>query len=110
MPGSGRGWHKAAMLLDPFYVFPYGDPNRLSDREREEARWNPDRETLEMAAAGAARVLGEDHRATMALAKASLTMDKADLWQARLAVKNLRADQRQAITLAVEKAWEAEAV
>ncbi len=43
------------------------------------------------------RVLGPDHGATKALAKASITMDKADLWQARLAVKTLRKDQREAI-------------
>ncbi len=29
-------------------------------------------------------------------------MDKADLWRARLAVKTLRRDQRQAIALAAE--------
>ncbi len=44
-----------------------------------------------------ARVVGADHRATMALAKAPITKDKADLWQARLAVKTLRRDQREAI-------------
>ncbi len=37
------------------------------------------------------------HRVTKALAKASITMDKADLWHARLAVKTLRRDQRAAI-------------
>ena len=66
------------------------------------ARWHPDRETLELAAAGAARVLGEDHRATKALAKASITMAPADLWQARLAVKTLRLEQREAIAEAGE--------
>ncbi len=48
-------------------------------------------------AAGAARVLGVDHGVTKALAKASITMDNADLWQARLAVKTMRRDQREAI-------------
>ncbi len=43
-----------------------------------------------------ARVLGADHRATMALAKAAITMAKADLWRARLVVKTLRRDQRAA--------------
>ncbi len=42
-------------------------PNPAADRKRHEARWNPDRETLELAAAGAAKVLGEDHRATQVL-------------------------------------------
>ncbi len=49
-----------------------------------------------------ARVLGADHRATMAQAKAAITMDKADLWQARLALKTLRWDQREAIAEAAE--------
>ena len=39
---------------------------------------------------------------TKALAKASITMAKADLWKARLAVKTLRADQREAIAAAAE--------
>jgi len=42
-------------------------------------------------------VLGEDHRATKALAKASITMAGVDLWHARLAVKTLRKDQRDAM-------------
>ncbi len=33
------------------------------------------------AAAGAAKVLGHDHGVTKALAKASITMAKADLWR-----------------------------
>ncbi len=44
-----------------------------------------------------ARALGDDHGVTKALAKASITMAKADLWKARLAVKTLRRDQREAI-------------
>ncbi len=50
-----------------------------------------------LAAAGAAQVLGVDHGATKALARASTTMAKVDLWHARLAVKTLRRDQREAI-------------
>ncbi len=42
-------------------------------------------------------MLGVDHGVTKALAKASLTMAKADLWKARLAIKTLRKDQREAI-------------
>ncbi len=42
-------------------------------------------------------MLGPDHGVTKALAKASTTMDKVDLWHARLAVKMLRRDQREAI-------------
>jgi len=37
-----------------------------------------------------------------ALAKASITMAKVDLWHARLAIKTLRKDQREAIAEAVE--------
>ncbi len=47
--------------------------------------------------AGAAQVLGPEHGATRALAKASITMAKVDLWHARLALKTLRKDQREAI-------------
>ncbi len=68
-----------------------------ADREHELARRHPDRETLELAAAGAAQVLGPDHGVTKALARASITMAKVDLWQARLAVKTLHRDQREAI-------------
>ncbi len=47
-------------------------------------------------------MLGEQHSATKALARASITMAKADLWKARLAVKTLRRDQREAIAEAAE--------
>ncbi len=77
-------------------------PSPAADRAREAARWHPDRETLELAAAGAAKVLGTDHGVTKALARASLTMTRADLWHARLAVKTLRRDQREAIAEAGE--------
>ncbi len=77
-------------------------PNPAADRKRHEARWNPDRETLELAAAGAAKVLGPDHHATQMLARAAITMAKVDLWNARLAVKTLRRDQREAIAAAAE--------
>ncbi len=43
----------------------------------------PERETLELAAAGAARVLGPGHGVTKALARAAITMAKPDLWRAR---------------------------
>ncbi len=72
-------------------------PGRISDRGREQARWNADRQFLELAAASAAKVLGHGHGVTKALVRAAQTMDKADLWWARLAVKTLRKDQREAI-------------
>ncbi len=77
-------------------------PDPIADREDEQARRHPERETLELAAAGAAQVLGPDHGVTKALAKASITMAKTDLWHARLAVKTLRKDQREAIAEAGE--------
>ncbi len=77
-------------------------PNPAADRKRHEARWNPDRETLELAAAGATVVLGADHGVTKALAKASITLAKADIWNARLGLKILRRDQREAIAEAGE--------
>ncbi len=57
---------------------------------------------MELAAAGAAQVLGPDHGVTQALAKASITLAKADIWNARLGLKILRRDQRQAIAAAGE--------
>ena len=48
-------------------------------------------------------MLGHDHGVTKALAKASITMDRVDLWHARLAVKTLRKDQREAIAEATEE-------
>ncbi len=77
-------------------------PDVAAEREREEARWHPERETVLLAAAGAAKVLGPDHGVTRALAKASITMGKADLWRARIAIKTLRRGQREAIAEAAE--------
>ena len=77
-------------------------PDPAADRAHEEARRHPERETLELATAGAAKVLGVDHSVTRALARAAITMAKVDLWHARLAVKTLRLDQRQAIAEAGE--------
>ena len=74
----------------------------LSPHEREKAHWSLDREVLELVEAGAARVLGPDHSATRAFAKAAATMGKAELWRARLALKTLRRDQRQVIAEAAE--------
>ncbi len=84
----------------PMPFLPMPDP--AADREHEAARRHPDQETLELATAGAAKVLGPDHGVTKALARASITMATVDLWHARLAVKTLRRDQRQAIAAAAE--------
>ena len=74
------------------------DPIRALER----AHRHPERETLELAAAGAAKVLGYDHGVTKALARAAQTMEKVALWKARLAIKTLRRDQREAIAEAAE--------
>jgi hypothetical protein len=85
-------------------LYPFApDPDALSDREREESRWNPDRETVILAAAGAALTLGEQHSATRALSRAAETMDRVDLWRARLALRTLSKEQREAIAAAVEE-------
>ena len=76
MPTSSRRWHNATML--------------------------PDRITVILAAAGATLTLGEQHPATVALSRASETMDRVDLWHARLAMKTLRKDQRAAIAEAAD--------
>ncbi len=47
-------------------------------------------------------MLGPDHGVTKALAKASITMAPVALWHARLAIKTLRKDQREAIAEAGE--------
>ena len=57
---------------------------------------------MELATAGAAEVLGVDHSVTKALAKAAVTMDRVALWRARLAIKTLRKDQREAIAEVAE--------
>ena len=72
-------------------------PDPAAEREDEAARRHLDRETLELAAAGAVQVLGPYHGVTKALARAAMTMGTVDLWHARLAVKTLRRDQREAI-------------
>ncbi len=48
-------------------------------------------------------MLGPDHGVTKALVRAAQTMDKSDLWWARLAIKTLRRDQREAIAEAGEE-------
>ena len=52
--------------------------------------------------AGAAKVLGPDHRATKAFAKAAATMDRVDLWHARQAMKTLSKERREAIAEAAD--------
>ena len=85
----------------PAMTFP-AMPDPAAERERDAARRHPDAPDTMSAAFGAAQVLGPDHGVTKALAKASITMAPVDLWKARLAVKTLRKDQREAIAEAGE--------
>ena len=62
-------------------------PDPVADREDEYARQHPERETLELDTAGAAKVLGARHSATRAFVKAAATMDRVNLWRARLAFR-----------------------
>ena len=85
-------------------LFPLvSSPDDLAEFERAAERWHPDRETLLLAAAGAAKVPGPGHSATKAFAKAARTMDRVDLWHARQAMKTLRRVQRAAIAAAAEE-------
>ncbi len=95
MPRSGTWWHKHRMPILPL-------PDPVADRVLAVTRRHPERDTLELAAAGAAKVLGEQHGVTKALAKAAITMAKVDLWHAQLALKTLRRDQRRTIAAAAE--------
>ena len=58
----------------------------------------------------AAIVLGEDHAATLVLARAVTTRRLSDIEASRLALHRVPHDQRRAIALAVERAWEVGAV
>ena len=63
----------------------------------------PDRETMMLATTAATEVLGAQHSVTRAFAQAALTMTKVDLWHARLAMKTLRPEVREAITEVAEE-------
>ncbi len=77
------------------------DSDALSNLERHEARWHPER-VVGIGRGRRRQGAGARSRATKALALAATTMANADLWQARLAVKTLRRDQREAIAEAGE--------
>ena len=69
-----RGGAFLAHLSRPVHKHPMPFPtmpDRAADLAHEEARRHPERETLELATAGAAQVLGVDHSVTQALARAS---------------------------------------
>ena len=68
----------------------------------------PDLEDAKLILGAAAIVLGEDHAATVALARAVTTRQGADIERSRLALRTIPRDQRCAIAAVVEKAWEGE--
>ena len=70
----------------------------------------PDLEDAKLMLGAAAIVLGQDHAATLALAKAVTTRKLADIETSRLALLATSQDQRSAIAAVVEEAWAAEGV
>ena len=63
-------------------------PSAAAEREHEQARRHPERETLELATAGAAQVLGPDHSVTKALGRAAITMSPAAFQSGSRPVRN----------------------
>ncbi len=83
MPASASRWHKRPM----------------SDL--------PDLEDAKLMLGAAAVILGEDHAATLALARAVTTRKPADIKRSRLSLRAIPRNQREAIAHVVEAAWEA---
>ncbi len=67
-------------LVGSLLYFPAMPPLLDSIFDRDEAHWPPEQETLELAAQGAAKVLGADHGVTTAFAKAAETMDAVSIY------------------------------
>ncbi len=70
---------------------------RAEQHERDTPPEPLDRETLWLAALNAEKVLGPEHTATMAFARAAQTMAPVDLYNAKLAVKRLPRHIREKI-------------
>ena len=68
----------------------------------------PDLEDAKLMLGAAAIVLGQDHAATLALARAVTTRQAADIEAFRLALRDVPRDQRRAIAETVEAAWQGE--
>ncbi len=62
----------------------------------------PDIDDVKLMLGAAAIVLGEDHAATVALARAVTTRKPADIEASRLALRQRPRDQREAIAAAAE--------
>ena len=70
----------------------------------------PDIEDAKLMLGAASIVLGQDHAATLALARAVTTRKQADIEASRLALLAVPRDRRRAIAETVEQAWEVEGV
>ncbi len=68
----------------------------------------PDLEDARLMLGAAAIVLGQDHAATQALARAVTTRKAADIEASRLALLAIPRHQRSAIAETVEATWEGE--
>ncbi len=68
----------------------------------------PDLEDARLMLGAAAIVLGQEHEATLALARAVTTRKAADIEASRLALLAIPRDQRSAIADTVEAAWDCE--
>ena len=66
----------------------------------------PDLEDAKLMLGAAAVILGQDHAATLALARAVTTRKADDIEASRLALLAIPRDQRRVIAETVEKAWE----
>lgn len=70
----------------------------------------PDLDDARLMLGAAAVILGHDHAATRALARAVTTRKAADIEASRLALLSLPREERRAIADTVERAWAAEGV
>ena len=68
----------------------------------------PDIKDAKLMLGAAAIVPGQNHAATLALARAATTRKLADIEASRLALRDLPKDAREAIADAIEQAWETE--
>ncbi len=68
----------------------------------------PDLDDAKLMLGAAVVILGEDHAATLALARAVTTRKLADIEASRLVLLAIPREERKAIAAVVEEAWEAE--
>lgn len=93
--------------VTPIPPAPAPFPSRPTVRE-EGMTELPDLDDAKLILGAAAIVLGENHTATMALARAVTTRKPEDIERSRLALRTIHRDRRPAIAAVAEEAWEAE--